>query len=488
MGFNQPATLNLPASTDIAVTVFRQATYPVWADQAASYVGYADGQFHDVGTPATPASSDVTLIPKPGYYAHGNSNRTASASLAGVTGASGTSIMPYALFGADIQGAEYVYVPANGLLSVIVYSTNAFANAANATVTLEMWSSSGETSTYPVSLTIAATYRGGQVTTAVATGWIRIASVSLATTGTINASCSYQLCAVTGSATYTASTTNAGTLALGVSSTAIVHLPLVYPVEFANSTLPWFSTRTTASALLGTNVSQVLNKGGTVLGGRISPAVYNAWQVPKSYVNGLHPAEKAYLPLETGVYTYCPPSTDLVFFHDYTLNTTNGAPSAPVFRLDNDAMYNKMFITASGVAETLACTCSWHIEFRTSSALFQVGLSAMTLESLHSAQLVLAENGFYFENPQHDGLLNKVISTAKKYAPQAAQLVGAVNPVAGKIMQSLISRMAVIPKQGPSKPPATSAQGSGIVGEKRTAVGNMKKKRARARAGKGKKK
>jgi len=256
----------------------------------------------------------------------------------------------------------------------------------------------------------------------------------------------------------------------------MAHFPISWPVEFVNSQIPWSSVRTTAVAVLGTNVTQVLNKNGTILAGRLNPNLVNAWEATTQTVAGLHPAEKAYLPLETGFYTYCPPSTDLAFFADCTLNTSVGAPNAPIFNLDNDALYNKLFL-ATTVNSQLAITTSWHIEFRTTSSLFQVGLSAMTLESLHAAQLVLAENGFFFENPEHDTLLGKVIRTAKKYAPE---VVSSMNPMAGKLLKMVVNQASkrgatVTPKPGPTKPPSTSAKSSGILGQSHTKTKKKKK-------------
>jgi hypothetical protein len=252
--------------------------------------------------------------------------------------------------------------------------------------------------------------------------------------------------------------------------------PLSYPVEFSNSTLPWYSTRVTAAAVLGTNVTQIQKKGGTVLAGRVSPNVQNPWVVSQSYVNGLHPAEKAFLPLETGIYSYCPPSTDLANFWDYTLPTyigSNSSFSAPVMRLDNDSLVNIMFITATSDAEQLAITLDWHIEFRTSSALFPIGLSAMTLESLHSAQLALASVGFFFENPTHQNILNRVISAAKAFAPQAASLLA--GPTAGKLVHGAL----MLTNAPRSDMKTTTAKASGWEGppKQKPAKGKGKKKK-----------
>lgn len=466
MGFNQPATLAVPANTSTALTVFRQATYPVWADQSLQYVYLVDyqtvGAYGIVGTANYEVEHQV--------LSWTTTTRLASSTVPGLT-ASASSLLgqpPQAIMGVDscTSGPEYTFVPGGSTLYLVLSVQTTITTAVGVVVTLEEWNSPGETGAWaPLTGGISA---GGQsmmfsLGSSAVGRWIRPQSCAISfgtATNPVTQQAVMTLCVVSGSMNFTSSGTSAGQLT-PTFSTVVSHFPLVYPVEFSNSALPWYATRVTAAALLCTNVTQVLNKGGTVLAGRVSPAVQNAWKVSYSYINGLHPAEKAYLPLETGLYTYCPPSTDLVFFGDYTLNTAFAAP-APVFLLSNDSLYNKVFLTAP-VASSMACTCTWHIEFRTSSSLFQVGLSGMTLEALHQAQLVLAESGFFFENIEHKQLLAKVVSMAKKYVPEA---VSVINPTAGKMLQSLVSRMSnkgtVTPKPGPSKPATTSAKASGI--------------------------
>lgn len=470
MGFNQPTTLDLRTSTDTAITVFRQASYPVWADQLQTYNVAVDYLFDAVSG----AAGNTNYVTRTALFSWSMGNRPALASAVGLSNF-GSNAVTWPILGADreLGGVEFTYVPNGARLGCVFYGVTAFAAATNVTIDLEYWASPGEASSSSAigqvlsgTTTITAGNTGALLTFAPLqiNGWVRPRLVSVNTAGASVAITGLTFIVNTAASTaYLPSTTTAGVYQLTNPTDTSLHMPLVMPTEFSNSALPWFAARVTAAAILGTNVTQVLNKGGTVLGGRVSPAVQNAWTVGYSYIAGLHPAEKAYLPLETGVYTYCPPSTDLTFFTDYTLNTAAGAPSAPLFVLSNDSMYNKMFLRTAGVVEALACTVTWHIEFRTSSALFQVGLSALTLESLHQAQLVLAEAGFFFENPEHDKLLNRVISTAKKYAPD---VVGAINPLAGKMLQSLVSRMslpkAVKPKAGPKMPKTTTAESSGM--------------------------
>lgn len=474
IGFNQPISVSLPSDQLTEFLLFRQACYPAWAYTSKKYTSVVDYACSPMANCVINANAEIDLEIETTLASWTATTRVTGERWPGAILAE-PSYLPYALLAADrgAPGPEFVYVPAGcNVLVALTYSAALPALFSN--VSLDRWCSPGEvTASYVVQLTTVAGNRGAGFSIPVTTaGWYRVRRVSLGCTAeTILASTSFvvTLAVSHGLMSYTPSVANRGQIdieSLGFYSM----LPIVYSQEFANSQIPWYATRVTASAILGTNVSQVLNKSGTILGGRLSPAQYNAWDTPQEVVSNLHPAEKAYLPLETGVYTYCPPSTDLVFFGDYTLNTGNGAVAAcPLFLLSNDSMYNKMYLLANGANEQVACTVSWHLEFRTSSSLFQIGLSGMTLEALHSAQLVLAETGFFFENEEHDGILGKVIATAKKFVPEA---VGIANPAAGRMLQSMVARMSsgaghrktVKPKEGPKMPKTTSAANSGMLG------------------------
>jgi hypothetical protein len=381
---------------------------------------------------------------------------------------------------------EYIYVPAGCVVTAVIRIGNNYTlqNSIDVDVLCDEWVSPGVEKKFRFSnylagtvLTIASSTTGAmfQNTIAASNMWIRPNTLQVKTVlGDITPQFLMVDFVVSSASilTYVSSSITAGTVASTWAAKSKVHLPIATPVEFLNSPLPWASTRVTASAMLGTNVSQVLKKGGTILGGRLSPNVQNAWNVASTYVANLHPAEKAFLALETGFYTYAPPTTDLVFFSDYTMSQAKGPTSTvgppaecPVFRLDNDAFYNKLYVTASSDAEQLALNITWHLEFRTSSSLFQVALSQMPLEALHTAQLVLAEAGFFFENPTHDTVLTKVIDGVKRYGPYA---LGVVSPLAGRLMNAVIKgprvkhKGPVVPRKGPTKVPATTAGKSGI--------------------------
>lgn len=455
MGFNVPSTLDLPASTPIKCMLTRQASYPFWAEKSLSGSCYRTAYRFN----RAPSASIDTFDPTLSLNAAGNI--AATNTYLGITGSNNTGLSSYAIIGLDGDGScPYTYVPDNWTCSIIVAFDVAPTAAVDVAVHFEVWNSPGQTQRSAAGLasSIAGNY-AVQITSSFGTGpiWVRPFSVDLNSSVAIAGySVTVNLVASAGAAAYAPSAISWGTLTV-TPAFKVGMIPAAYPVEFLNSQLPWFSTRTTAAAVLGTNVSQVLNKGGTVLAGRAAPQVINPWLVTETYINGLHPAEKAFLPLETGVYSYCPPSTDLSDFWDYTVNTLPYATinPAPLYRLDNTALVNVMFLTASGVAETLALNVDWHIEFRTSSALFPIGLSTITLETLHQAQIALAASGFFFENPNHKAILDKVISAAKKYGPAA---IGLVNPTAGRVA----SRVLHLSSKPKSQMKSTSAEGSGM--------------------------
>lgn len=482
LGFTQPVSLSLPASTAVKMMLSRQASYPAWADQTVTSAGYM--VCYNTELPPGGASTIFTIpiekTPVNWFVSTGGFPTPTAAYPAFSTG-NLASPLPYPVMGMDgSTGAQpYVYVPPGWNVYAIYsngYAGNggAMGSAATAVINCDVWSSPGESRTTGFSVSVAATNVSGMSgALAGANGiWIRPAFVDFtAATANTYGPATVTLVVVAGTATHTPSVSTAGNVNLSGSATGL--FPLVVSSEFANSQLPWFATRTTAAGMLGTNVTQVLNKAGTILGGRISPNVINPWQVAAPYISALHPAEKAWMALETGLYTFCPPSTDMANFWDCTIPTAarwgSSAP-APAYRLDNDAMVNILFVTAGSVAEALAVTVSWHIEFRTSSALFPVALSGMPLETLHSAQLVLASAGFFFDNPDHKAILNAIIAGANRFAPAAMAAIKAYNPALGSVVSAGYRRIArtvnqvkdLKPKQAKMAMDPTSASGSGM--------------------------
>lgn len=480
MGFCQPTTLALTASVAVKMMLARQAAYPLWAEYdpgAFAYtVSYASDQ-------VSGAASDTNTVEFSGMRSSSVGNVTAGADLPGIAGA--VAALPYAPVGIDVTQAPFIWVPPGYTLLCCILRQNATGNTTYG-VTLEQWSAPGQFDTVLFSSTVAAGNRsvGNSVGGIPQGGWFRPRSATIqndAAASQIIGPIFVSLTVCKGFSGLVASATVFPTIT--VTNPALVgFLPLVAPAEFSNSQLPWFATRTTSAAVLGTNVSQVLNKAGTILGGRVSPNVINPFTVSQSYVNTLHPAEKAWLPLETGIYTYCPPSTDLSNFWDYTTHVQGSGSIIPVYRLDNDSLVNVAFLTAGSVTETLAVTLDWHIEFRTSSALFQIGLSTLPLEVLHQAQLSLTQAGYFFENPEHKSVLQKVVAAVKRFAPHLMSAAGSAFP---QYMGALnAARNLLLPQPKAIKMKPTTAQSSGITRKKVVVARPRNKKRAGKKGGK----
>jgi hypothetical protein len=489
MAFNAPTTINVSSTLSDSgseLTLFRSPTYPVWADFYTDYYAIVEGTTSRALTStggvtiqnltADPAYNNVMIYP--------NYRTSPTGQYPGYTAVNGSfPSKRWPVLGRD-SGLEYIFVPRYCTVFLTVCTQVVTTAATNLGITLEQWVGPGEVNTIE---TLGVILSGNRATTAAVVAksdfgrWIRLREIAAQMPDTAP-QLYYSLCVTTGAAL------NGGPLTTGAGLITTtfdplptprpnLHLPVAEPVEFANSILPWQATRVTSAAVLCTNVTQVLNKNGTVLCGRLSPNINDAWTCTPSTLMNLHPAEKAFLPMETGMYTYAPPSTDLVFFTDCTLNVSQGAPQTPIFSLPNTALYNKAFFKCS-VDEVLALTCSWHIEFRTTSSLFTVGLSAMSLESLHAAQLALTELGYFFENNNHKGILGKVVGLAKKYAPNVLANVHPALGLAAKAGIALASKQKqIFPPSGPLRMPTTSATRSGFNGKSKTGTPQPKKKK-----------
>lgn len=195
---------------------------------------------------------------------------------------------------------------------------------------------------------------------------------------------------------------------------------------------------------------------------RISPQNTSVWSASSTFANSVHPAEKAFLPLETGGYSFCPPSTDLADFWDYTSNSTY-TETIPIVRLDNSSLVNVFWATDPDGLTSLAVNMDWHVEFRTSSTLFDIALCNAPIESLHSAQLAVVKSGFFFDNFDHVAIINGIIRTLSSFHP----LFNVMAPVAAGILKG--SSRATTTLSRKTRPPrASSAQRNGMVGRARS--------------------
>lgn len=466
MGFNVPTSITIPSS-GLRAVLFRQAAYPLWVDNPAGATSWA----YQV-TLATQlverqvAGGDYEVLANVSAWRLGN--QLATSSVVGVIGA----VSPVGpLMGWDQGTGPYpwFYSPAGGTMAIAlnvdagtIPTTDPLAAAY-----LQRWSAPGEVvdasdgNGLSVGLTWNANSKSqvGLLSTPIG-GWYRVKAVRHTSTSlTItNANFSISVVVVGGAATIANVGTpgNCCTIQATTNGSVAGLVPIAATPEFANSSLPFSSTRTTAAAALFTNVTKALNKEGTVLCGRLNPTVTNVWNFGPADLATLHPAEKQLLGLETGAYTFCPPSTDMAMFWDYTLPTGTGAPATPIMRLDNDALVNCLYFADPDGGTSLAVNLDWHIEFRTTSTLFQIGMSTTPIEVLHQAQLSLAAAGFFFQNETHESVLKRVVPMLSTAAKLLLPGAGPVMNAAGVVSKAYKIGSMLVDNRPRGPPPATS--------------------------------
>ncbi len=214
--------------------------------------------------------------------------------------------------------------------------------------------------------------------------------------------------------------------------------PLFEPPEYSANPSVYASMRSTAVALLLSNVTAVLNKEGTVQAARLPRSRTN-----KYYTTGSHgtfiatasPQERYWGPLEKGLYTFTMPDSSSETFRDYSNDLLTGTRCA-IFRPDAfDYVTLISMADLGGTDTTMAYTLDRHAEFRTSSPLFPTGFSVITLESYHLAQMALAKQGAFYENPVHLSAITSLLRGAvTRLAPVVMPHVANAAKAAGSVL------------------------------------------------------
>jgi len=423
--------------------IMRQAAYPVWVDTVWSNYVYT---YTFPLTARVTASNMQEIMPMSGAYT--GTNTIGNYIVTGTALPSG-----YAIVGMDGSSGSkpWAHFPQSSRINIVVdYGA---ATADGLSVTFEVWQGVGEVVLASVPLASSNNvwfYDNLASSVSLAGRWARPVALACGT-GVVTGATSALFISVYGAGGATAFVPATRTLAV-LATTFIDLLPLTPPPAFTTSTVPYSSTRVTAVSLLATNVTKVLNKEGTVNAARINPRILNPFTFLVSDLTALHPAEKYYAGLEQGFYTYVPPSTDLAEFHDCTLTLNT---IVPTYRLDNSAFINAVSFNDPDGGTNLALNVDWHIEFRSSSVLWPVGVSTVTLEALHQAQIVLLSAGFFFDNIDHKRVLANVIRAANFIAPSLGA-VGFPIKAAAKVGSYMLRGSGSTPKP-------TSATSNGMV-------------------------
>lgn len=486
MSFNASLPMSVPASGS-RVMLTRDALYPLWGSTtvddptstaSVSYsVSYLCASTGPINAAANREDINSTVLDLCGI-------RNQKGDFLGSLTTNDSSVKQSfpgtynAIIARDNSDVPWIYVPEGAHVGVSTNGNN-FSVAWDAYVDLEVWTSPGEAQYY-TRVTLAGNAgvsAVGPVFTPPQARWIRPTNLAIATgSGTANAwtpIIAIDVFCTNGAPTYTAGA-SVGTWAAPVAAnTKTYFMPASTSIEWNVSKLPWSATRLNAVAAVFTNTTKVLNKEGTVLWGRLNPSLTNPFDATITDVETLHPSEKRYLPLETGCYAYNPPSTDLARFTTYIQRAGISGVSVqvPVYRLDNDAFVEMGFFSDPDGGTSLAVNLDYHIEFRTNSTLFDIGVSSVSLEALHMAQVHLLKAGFFFKNDEHVGYLTRFISGMAKLHP----FLSVMSPIAGGILKA--TSVAMSRSTRGSRPPPTSATSSGIT----RSPGTQPKQRRRGR-------
>lgn len=485
-GFNIPRQVAFPTDkTELKVGLFRDAAWPCFISQDIEswlqIVSY--GAWDAEGASQIVSTNDVSfqVAPTPTYATVVN-NPNATTTKVKITGA----VEPpwkYPIIGGH-QDKTYTYWPASTKLYAVLRTTShATSGSMNVHLDVEVWREANRVTGVEFSGVQLLTTNLGTLfgpLTATKNSWVRPAAIQVRNfAGAITiGEFDVDLIVTSGIVTYTPSATDAGTVAV---SNVLTYgfLPLAPVPEFDVTERPWASTRTTAASVLITNVTKVMDKEGTALAGRLQNTYESAWNFDASSLAVLHPAEKAMLALETGFYTYSPPSADMAQYYDHTCTLEDGS-ILPRFRLDNPALVNCVILTDSDPTthSSFAINVDWHIEFRNNSTLFQIGMSGMTLEAYHQALLVLAQYGYFFANETHRSILGKIIHTVRKMGMPIVKAI-APRPWARAIGYGARTLDRYVNAKPNTTPKTTSALTNGMIPRKQRAPRKPKRQRVK---------
>lgn len=428
MQFNAPFQWDVPG-TEAAGMLMRQAAFPLWLTKTFSgSSGYcAWYSWHPCANWAHYNRTDD--LPFASHIAAAGTGplngKVQALSLAGYPQ---TPVNLRPVMAIDLQASPYPYffVPSGCNVTFNMGNKIVGLNATTLLVDFVEWAAPGvERSAGTVAFAISANFTStdGILMPVNRNRWVRPFCVRDNSPGNSWDAAPRLFCVVHSASTVLSTFDNTpygGSITLSNFNATTAMVPAAFPTDFDSSPLPWSDTRLTAVAGLFTNVTKALNKEGTVLAARVAPTVKNVWNVARSDLTSAHPAEKAYLPLQYGLYTYAPPSTDLAEFWDYTYNTypetydvvpSSSTGAYPVVRLDNTSLVNCFVASDSDSGTSLAVNLDWHVEFRSTSQLWPIGLSSVTLETLHQAQLALVAAGFFFSNETHKETIAKIVQS-----------------------------------------------------------------------------
>jgi hypothetical protein len=401
-----------------AVAVMRNPVYPAWMESVPT-ISTATSYWLQGDSPGAGGAPAYAMVLTPEYW-------TAQ----GGIGAVNDRVWPV---GRDSTGRVWAYVPysANNALSgyqpTVSISFAAAVSGAVLNMQLEHMTSVGKvtqveysTTAYsgslqevPLASTLGTTSLNGP-------SWFRVAEITYTNySGSLDIN-TVKMGIATGAPS--SSSLSAPATLSGTGMADVSMWPLAQPPEFYVSNEPYFKVRGTAVGLLLSNVTSVLNQEGSIRAVRIPTEDFDWSRQPynSDRFKSANPVEVFAGKLAKGCYSYTLSDSQSEDFRNVVSDIafssvySNNAKRVPAFLVDSFSYVNVIQLqdTNTTTITNLQYVLDNHIEFVTSSALFNLDHSRITLEDYHRAQMVLAEKGVFFENPVHLAAIASMIAGA----------------------------------------------------------------------------
>lgn len=425
-------------------TLVRSPTYPLWtrstpSTQSASLYYWATPTSGAFGSIAAVGNS--VIFPYEPYTTYG-ANGTDAAWIASMK-------RRYPL-ARTRDGRAFVVAGAGTAYSGVTISFSATINA-TFNLVFELWDGTGETTVVSATATVNASYVDYVSPTLLSGGFFRLVSATCTswTSGNVNVTALY------------AGITSGTSISNPSGTSCACYAPVFAPPEFVGSRIPYNATRANAAGVLLTNVTAVLDKEGTISAARVprsaAPGCFNgsldlAASSFTTLISNVYPKDRYFGPMEKGLYAYTLPDSSTDSFFDCVSDSLHADTfPMPVFNLDSFEYVSLITMAdLGGNGSTIAVTQDVHLEFRSSSMLFPVGFSMTSLEAYHTAQMALAQQGVFFENPVHLAAIGSLIRAAVTrlapvvlpYAKTAAVAVG--NRILNSAVNTLNTKMGQI--------------------------------------------
>lgn len=429
LSFFVPTSLNITSASTVRLGFYPQPAFPLWAElpcTAETYFGSwlmtaASGGSTGVGTPG-----------KLGGWAVGTSaNTSLNVPIPAITG----GLVPpcqYLVTGVDTgcSSTPFIYVPPGfNAYSMFLFGLAIGTTAASVGTGWEIWTAPGSTTTLGVNSTFSvANATGAMVATPLIAAAANTGGVWIRPT-VVNASVTFGQAAVglvitSGTATYTASASTNGSVAITATAASNSYMPLMVPADFAISTIPWSDTRIVAGELRIQNVTSMINRGGSFTAARIVPEDTPITGWTAALVTAANPRDKLFAPADMAMTTFLMPGSDISNFYDCTYSATVGANGTvarlPVMSLNNPQPFQAFVITVPA-AQTFALQPELHMEFRNQRSLFPLGFSDVHVDAMNRAAIILAQMPPFhsgLERPERPELPQKARARQRARGPQ----------------------------------------------------------------------